>query len=52
MTECIRVETETLTNYRNVLSSESVPHMDRTVNDKQELICGYEPQMGLDTKTD
>jgi hypothetical protein len=44
--------TVTLTNDRPVLSSEKEPHMDRTITVRQELISGYEPKMGLDTKTD
>jgi hypothetical protein len=41
-----------VTNDRPALSSERVPHMERTVTVKQELISGDELQMGLDTKTD
>jgi hypothetical protein len=42
----------TLTNDRPVLLSERAPHMDRTETFKEEEISGYEPQMGLNTKTD
>jgi hypothetical protein len=48
----ILLQNVTLTNDRPVLSSKRAPHVDRTVTLKQELIFGYEPQMGLDTKTD
>jgi hypothetical protein len=34
------------------LSSEGAPDIDETVNVKQKLMSGHEPQMGLDTKTD
>jgi hypothetical protein len=39
----------TLTNNRPVLSSERLPHKDKTVMVKQNLIFGHEPQMGLNT---
>jgi hypothetical protein len=35
-----------------VLSPERVPHKDRAVTVKQNLISGHEPKMGLDTITD
>jgi hypothetical protein len=34
------------------LSSEGAPDIENTVNVKQKLISGHEPQMRLDTKTD
>jgi hypothetical protein len=40
------------TDDRPDLSSEGAPDIDKTVNVKQKLISGHEPQMGLDTKTD
>jgi hypothetical protein len=39
------------TDVRPDLSSEGAPDIDKTVNVKQKLISGHEPQMGLDTKT-
>jgi hypothetical protein len=42
----------TNTNDRPDLLSEGAPDIDKTVNVKQKLISGHEPQMGLDTKTD
>jgi hypothetical protein len=33
------------------LPSEGAPDIDKTVNVKQKLISGHEPQMGLETKT-
>jgi hypothetical protein len=44
----------TLTNDRSVLLSERVPHKDKTVTVKHNLILvsGHGHQMGLDTKTD
>jgi hypothetical protein len=48
-TEAVQV---TKTNDRPDLSSEGTPDIDKTVNVKQKLISGHEPQMGLDTKTD
>jgi hypothetical protein len=33
------------------LSSEGTPDIDKTVNDKQELISSHETQMGLEAKT-
>jgi hypothetical protein len=44
--------TMTATNYRPVLSSERAPHIDKPVTVQEYLICGHEPQTGLDTKTD
>jgi hypothetical protein len=43
---------KTNTDDRPDLSSEGAPDIDKTVNVKQKLISGHEPQMGLDTKTD
>jgi hypothetical protein len=48
-TEAVQV---TNTDDRPDLSSEGAPDIDKTVNVKQKLISGHEPQMGLDTKTD
>jgi hypothetical protein len=48
-TEAVHV---TNTDDRPGLSSEGAPDIDKTVNVKQKLISGHEPQMGLDTKTD
>jgi hypothetical protein len=52
LTTDLILQNVTLTNDRPVLSSETAPHIDRTVTVKQELISGHEHQMGLDTKTD
>jgi hypothetical protein len=41
-----------LIQIRPDLSSEGAPDIDKTVNVKQKLISGHEPQMGLDTKMD
>jgi hypothetical protein len=43
--------TMTLTKDRPVLSLERVPHRDKTVTVKLNLIFSKEPQMGHDTKT-
>jgi hypothetical protein len=48
-TEAVQV---TNTDDRPDLLSEGEPYTDKTVNDKQELISGHEPQMGLDTMMD
>jgi hypothetical protein len=40
----------TKTNDRPDFSSEGAPDIDKTVNVKQKLIYGHEPQMGLETK--
>jgi hypothetical protein len=42
----------TLINDRPDLSSERALHMDRSVTFKLEETSGYEPQTGLDTRTD
>jgi hypothetical protein len=44
--------TVTMTKDRPVFSSERAPHINGTVNGKQDLISDHEPQLGLDTKTD
>jgi hypothetical protein len=41
-----------MTNDRAVLSSERAPHNDKTVTVKRQLVSGFEPQLGIDTKTD
>jgi hypothetical protein len=48
-TEAVQV---TNTDDRPDLSWEGALDIDKTVNVKQKLISGHEPQMGLDTKTD
>jgi hypothetical protein len=48
-TEAVQV---TKTNNRPDITTEGAPDIDKTVNVKQKLISGHEPQMGLDTKTD
>jgi hypothetical protein len=45
-------QSETNTDDRPDLTPEGAPDIDKTVNVKQKLIFGHEPQMGLDTKTD
>jgi hypothetical protein len=48
-TEAVQV---TNTDDRPDLPSEGAPDIDKTVNVKQKLISGHEPQMGLDAKMD
>jgi hypothetical protein len=45
MTTGILLLTMTLTKDQPVLSSERVPHRDKTVTVKQNVISGHEPQM-------
>jgi hypothetical protein len=47
----LRLLTDWLTNDRPVLSSERAPSQGQDSN-CQTVICGHEPQTGLDTKTD
>jgi hypothetical protein len=37
-------------NYRPILSSERVPHRDKTATFTQEVISGHKSQSGLDTE--